>query len=161
MQATLNWRSKMSSEEKDLLAEMDVLSTEMERLFYRLFHPKLPLKTSGEPCWHPLTDIHETEDSFVVKMELAGVTKEDMTIQVEGDRLTIIGIRREQPCQGIKAHHQMEINYGRFERVILLRAAVEREAISACFEEGFLEIRIPKAIPGHNVTRIEIVSEEE
>ena len=150
----------MPSEEKDLLAEMDVLSAEMERLFYRLFHPKLPIKTLGEPSWQPLTDICETEDSFVVKMELAGVKRENVTIELRADRLYIRGIRRDLPSEKIKAYHQMEINYGRFERVILLRAAISREAISACFEEGFLRIRIPKAVRGEGVTRIKVVREE-
>jgi len=151
----------MPAEDKDLLAEMDVLSAEMERLFYRLFHPKLPLQMSGGPCWEPLTDIYETEGSFVVKMELAGVKKEDVTIQLERDRLRIRGMRREGLPEKVRAYHQMEINYGRFERVLLLRAAVSRDDISACFEDGFLQITVPKAVPGQHVTRIEIVHEKE
>jgi HSP20 family protein len=151
----------MPAEEKDLFAEMDVLSAEMERLFYRLFHPKLALKTPGEPTWQPLTDIHETGDSFVVTMDLAGVKREDVTIELERDRLCVRGVRREQPCEDVKAYHQVEINYGRFERVLLLRAAISREAVSACFEDGFLRITIPKALPGQHVTRIEILREEE
>lgn len=147
----------MAAEGKDLLAEMDVLSAEMERLFCRLFHPKLPLKTLGEPSWQPLTDIYETEDSFVMKMELAGVKKEEVTIEIKGNTLRVRGMRRERPGEKIKAYHQMEINYGRFERVILLRASISREEIAAYFEEGFLHITIPKAVSGKQVTRIQIL----
>ncbi len=151
----------MPAEDKDLLAGMDVLSAEMERLFYRLFHPKLPLQMLGEPSWQPLTDIYETDDSFVVKMELAGVKKEEVTIELKGNRLCISGIRPERPAERIKAYHQMEVNYGRFERVILLRAAISPDAISARFEDGFLHITIPKALPCRQVTRIEILHEKE
>lgn len=151
----------MAAERKDLLAEMDVLSAEMERLFYRLFHPKLPLKTFGEPSWQPLTDIYETDDAFVVKMELAGVRKEDVKLRLEGEKLYVSGVRREQPDENVKAYHQVEINYGRFERVILLRAAISPDATSACFEEGLLKITIPKAVPTEHVTKIQIVRREE
>jgi len=151
----------MPTEEKDLLAEVDVLSAEMERLFYRLFHPSLSLKAFGEPSWQPLTDIYETEESFVVKMELAGVTKEDLEVELQGDRLCVRGIRRERTAQKVKAYHQMEINYGRFERVILLRAPVSRDAISAYFEDGFLQVVIPKAIQQERGTKVRIVREKE
>ncbi len=151
----------MAAGRKDSLAEMDVLSAEMERLFYRLFHPKLSFRPLRGACWHPLTDICETEDAFVVRMELAGVKKEDVNVELEGERLYISGIRREQPVGSIKAHHQMEINYGPFERIILLRAAVSRDAILASFENGFLTITIPKAVPSERVTRIQIARERE
>ncbi len=151
----------MAAEGKDLLAEMDVLSAEMERLFYRLFHPKLAMKTLGGPSWQPLTDIYETEDSFVVKMELAGVKKEEVTIELKGGTLRVRGMRRERPAEKIKAYHQMEVNYGRFERVILLRTAISREEIAAYFEDGFLQITIPKADSGKQVARIQILHGKE
>jgi HSP20 family protein len=150
----------MPTKKKDLLEEMDVLSAGMERLFYRLFHPTLPLKMLAEPTWQPLTDIYETDGSFVVKMELPGVKADDVEIHLENERLLVRGVRREERATEIKAYHQMEINYGRFERIILLRAAVSRDEISAHFEDGFLKITIPKALPRQRASRIEIVREE-
>jgi HSP20 family protein len=150
----------MPTRKKDLFEEMDVLSAGMERLFYRLFHPTLPLRTLSEPNWQPLTDIYESDASFVVKMELPGVKAGDVEIHLENNRLLIRGVRREEPASEIKAYHQMEINYGRFERIILLRAVVSRDEISAHFEDGFLRITIPKALPQQRVSRIEIVGEE-
>ncbi len=151
----------MPPQQKDFLAEMDVLSAEMERFFYRVFHPKLAVKTFGEPSWQPPTDIYETEDCFVVKLELAGVGKEDVKVELEEERLCVRGVRRHQPAGNIKAYHRVEINYGRFERVILLRAAVSRDEISACFENGLLTVTIPKVHPGERVRRIEVVPEKE
>jgi HSP20 family protein len=144
----------MALKEKDMLDEM-------ERLFYRLFAPKLPMGTATEPSWQPLTDICETKDAFLVRMELAGVKKEEVSIELEGDKLYIRGRRRECPAEQITSHHQMEISYGRFERVLLLRAAISRDAISASFEDGFLHITLPKASPGERVRKIAIVREEE
>jgi HSP20 family protein len=150
----------MPTKKKDLLEEMDVLSAGMERLFYRLFHPTLPLKMLSEPSWQPLTDIYETDGSFVMKMELPGVKADHVEIHLENDRLLIRGIRREERASEIKAYHQMEISYGRFERIILLRAAVARDEISAHFEDGFLKVTIPKAPLRQRVSKIEIVREE-
>jgi HSP20 family protein len=142
------------------LTDKDMLG-QMERLFYSLFTPTLPLRTCRQPTWQPLTDIYETKNSFLVEIELAGVDKEDVAINLEGDRLYVRGRRRQRTREPITAHHQMEVNYGCFERVLLLKAAISREDISACFEDGFLRITIPKALPGGQVRKIEIVEEEE
>jgi HSP20 family protein len=142
------------------LTDKDMLG-QMERLFYSLFTPTLPLTTCRKRTWQPLTDIYETKDSFLVEMELAGVEKEDVAINLEGDRLYVRGRRRQRARKPVTAYHQMEINYGCFERVLLLKAAISREDISACFEDGFLRITIPKALPGGQVRRIEILEEKE
>ena len=142
------------------LTEKDMLG-EMERLFYSLFTPTLPLRTCKPPTWQPLTDIYETKNSFLVEMELAGVDKEDVAINLEEDKLYVRGRRRQPTREPITAHHQMEINYGCFERVLLLRGAISRGDISASFEDGFLRITIPKSLPGGEVRRIQIVEEEE
>jgi HSP20 family protein len=140
---------------------MDVISADMERFFYRLFHSKCPLKTLAEPGWQPLTDICETDDAFIVKMELAGVRREDVKIELNGDRLSISGLRPEQLACGVKVRHQIEINYGHFRRVFLLKGALSREAIAARFQNGFLYIRMPKAVQPKRVTKIQIVHEKE
>jgi HSP20 family protein len=152
--------AKMPARKRDFFDEIHDMSAGMERLFYRFFHPILPLKMLSEPTWQPLTDICETDGAFIVKMDLAGVRATDVDIRVENDRLVVSGVRPERPAAGIKAHHQMEINYGRFERIILLRARVSQDQISASYDNGFLTITIPKRLPYEDVTRVEILNKE-
>lgn len=150
----------MPTRKRDFLDEIQELSAGMERLFYQFFHPVLPLKMLSKPTWQPLTDICETDEAFLVKMDLAGVQASDVDIRLENDRLVVSGLRREQTPPGVKAHHQMEISYGRFERVLLLRARVSREQISASYDNGFLIITIPKRHAYEDVTRVEILNNE-
>jgi HSP20 family protein len=127
---------------KDLYGQMDEIANDMERLFYHLFCPKDPARSVATRKWHPLTDIIETEDRIIIKLELAGVEKDNISITLDKDRLTISGCRKETLPPNIKGYHQMEINYGEFERVLPLKQGTGKASISATFGNGFLTITI-------------------
>jgi len=133
--------------EENIFKQMDAIANEMENLFYHLFSPKHPVTSVSQRHWSPLSDVYETADKLIVRLELAGVKREDLGIALEGNRLIVRGIRHESAPAEIVSYHQMEINYGYFERVLHLRPGVKQEDIKAHFEDGFLTISIEKQPP--------------
>ena len=95
--------------------------------------------------WKPLTDVYETEDSLVVKMEIAGMRDEDLEVVVQENVLVVNGTRSDSSER--RAYHQMEIPFGKFEIAIGLPFAVNVEKASAEYKDGFLTITLPKSNP--------------
>ena len=129
---------------KNIFDAMDDLHWEMERMFNSLFNPRHPFHILADRHWKPLTDVYELEDAIIIKVEVPGVEKKDVSITVEGKQIAIRG-ERAYPHQtpGI-TYHQMEINYGDFERTIVLPEVYEADHINAELKDGFLFIKITK-----------------
>jgi HSP20 family protein len=102
---------------------------------------------SSEAHWVPNTDVYVTESGVVIKVELAGMRKEDLELTVEGSRLKINGSRPDG-CRPAKCCFQlMEINYGSFESVIELPGGFDLTQARATYQNGFLRIDVPAAEP--------------
>jgi HSP20 family protein len=114
----------------------------------------LNLRHSNHPhTWHPPTDLYETEEHYIVRVEVAGMNKEEFCVNLEEDRLDISGSRPD--LQLNRAYHQMEIPYGNFRSTIKLPSAVDGSQVTAEYHDGFLIVTLPKAFP----TIIEIKEE--
>jgi len=113
------------------------------------------VSTRQHKIWRPPTDVYETDEYIVVKVEIAGMEVEAFTISLEGKRLTINGVRRDPAAK--LAYQQMEIPYGQFETDAHMPRAIDREGIEATYESGFLSVHLPKAKP----RQIPIVSTDE
>ncbi len=94
----------------------------------------------GELCWHPATDAYETEDSFVVQMDLAGMDPARIEILADEHSLLVRGIRPETPAAGKKHYHKMEISIGPFSRRVPLSVEVNPNSATAVYRNGFLVI---------------------
>jgi HSP20 family protein len=105
--------------------------------------------------WRPATDVYETETEFVVRMDLAGIGKEDISVVLETDKLIVRGIRKDSIPPGKKHFHKMEIVVGPFERCIPVPQNCDREDVAAVYKEGFLEVRLRK-IKGHTDREVRI-----
>jgi HSP20 family protein len=92
----------------------------------------------------PNTDIYEENDQLVMKTELPGISKEDINISLQGDRLTIRAEKKEVVIEDA-ACYARERQYGQYLRSVTLPFAVKEEQISATFENGVLELRLSKA----------------
>jgi HSP20 family protein len=95
--------------------------------------------------WHPPTDVYETDDCVVVKVEVAGMVEEDFAISLDGKRLIISGIRRDPAAK--LGYQQMEILYGHFETEVHVARAIDEDRIEATYQSGFLSVRLPKVKP--------------
>jgi HSP20 family protein len=95
--------------------------------------------------WHPPTDAYETESQFVVRMDVAGVKRDDLKVVVEEGYLLIRGIRRDQVPPGKKHFYKMEITMGPFERKVPLPRNIVLSDVVATYRDGILEIRCNKS----------------
>ncbi len=94
--------------------------------------------------WEPNTDICESEDQVVIRIELAGVAREDISIKLKNGKLVISGVRRENRPEEQIYFHRLEIHYGQFLKVISIPESIEHNDIEAHFQEGILEVIISK-----------------
>ncbi len=97
--------------------------------------------------WRPPTDFYETEENFVVRVEVAGMQDTDFQVTLGQQHLQIHGVRADVSER--RAFHQMEIPYGEFVTDVELPSPVVFEQIDAVYREGFLRIVLPKARPHH------------
>jgi HSP20 family protein len=92
----------------------------------------------------PHTDIYDEKDQLVVKTELPGIDKKGVDVTLEGDRLNIRAEKKEESKEDA-THHTRERYYGQYLRSVTLPYPVKEAEISATFDNGVLEVRLPKA----------------
>jgi HSP20 family protein len=95
--------------------------------------------------WSPPTDVYETEESCVIKLEIAGMRDEDFEVAFENNILIISGNRPD--LNERRAYHQMEIRFGKFEIAVEIPVMVNIEKATAGYQDGFLVIVLPKGDP--------------
>jgi len=125
--------------------ELEEMERRFEDIFGRSLLPtwrRLPLEERG---WVPALDVFEKEDKFVVKAEIPGMKDDDIDISVVGDTLTIKGEKKTESEVKEEDYYCCERSYGNFYRSIALPATVNTSKIEANFEDGILEISLPKA----------------
>ena len=104
------------------------------------------MKVPNHPhIWRPPTDLYETEQAYIVRIEVAGMNKEEFCINLDDNRLDISGIRPDMPLN--RAYHQLEIPFGSFRSIVKLPAPINSSQVSAEYHDGFLIISLPKIIP--------------
>lgn len=98
--------------------------------------------------WGPPTDVYETEENYVIKVEIAGMRDEDFEVALEDRVLIVRGYRPD--LNERRAYHQMEIRFGRFEVAVEIPASLDMERASAEYKDGFLKIALPKSNPNQD-----------
>ncbi len=141
-------------ETKDVVrSEPSILSPfeEIERFFdeimrrpFSLFGSIMPRLRAETEVISPAVDIYEEGDDLVVKAELPGINKEDIEVKVTDDYITISGEKKKEEKVEKKDYYRYERSYGSFSRTFRLPVDVQTEKAKAKFENGVLEIRIPK-----------------
>lgn len=97
--------------------------------------------------WNPPTDVFETEENFIVRVEIAGMKDADFDVAIENQILMISGNRSE--LNERRAYRQMEIRFGKFEIAVEISVPVEIERAVAEYKDGFLVVQLPKLSPKH------------
>ena len=92
--------------------------------------------------WQPPMDVFENEDGLVVRVEVAGMQAEDFSIALEGRTLIVAGTRVDSAPK--RTYHQMEIRFGEFRAEVLVPWPAESEDVEAVYENGFLEVHLPR-----------------
>ncbi len=126
----------------------------VEREFNRLFNSlgnRFGLSESSDmeeyenAVWTPLTDIAEDKDNYVLKLDLPGVSKDDVKISYTDGMLNISGERKQEKETKDAKYHRMERAYGKYFRSFTLPSKIKEDKIDAEFKDGQLMITVPKA----------------
>lgn len=115
----------------------------------RLFDDAFPRSASDEEdlascSWRPLVDIFEADEGVVIQVDLPGVTKEDVSVEVKNNLLTIQGQRQIEAPVADDRYYRRERTCGNFQRSFTLRSTIAPESVKASFKNGVLTVKIPK-----------------
>jgi HSP20 family protein len=115
--------------------------------YFQFLGSSKDVRSSGR-LWYPAADVYQTPEGWLVKVELAGVSVEDIEIEVQGNVLYIAGCRRDRSCAVGVSYHQMEITYSRFEKTLKFPASIEGASVEHNFDNGLLIINLWKGEEG-------------
>jgi len=127
--------------------ELNTIQSEMNRLFNTFFeagpgnggHAGTSLRR-----WIPAMDLVETEDDFVLRADLPGVSEQDVNIELEDNVLNVSGERKAEHEERNEGYYRVERASGTFSRSLTLPEGVDPASVKASFDKGVLEVRIPK-----------------
>ena len=137
----------------DPIRELDSLQGDMNRLFDSFFEGRAPNAASRR--WIPAMDLVETEDHLVLRGDLPGMTEDDVDIEIKDGVLTVSGERKTDHEEKGEGYHRVERSFGSFSRSLSLPQGVDPGKVEAKFDNGVLEVRIPKPAEA-KPTRVEI-----
>ena len=138
----------MARKEQSLLRHM---TSELERLFDEPVWPSLRWPTFGRSFatgrWAPEIDVFEKENRLVTKIDLPGMKKDDVKVEVVDGCLSISGERKTEAEEKKENFYRCEREYGSFYRSVPLPAGAKIEDIKATFADGVLEVSVPLPAP--------------
>jgi HSP20 family protein len=132
------------------------LGDEIEHVFDRFLTPRwlpealltgYPFEATVATEWIPVMEMVETANEFVVRLEVPGIPRENLDINLTGQMLTITGKRETKPENAEETYLVRERLYGKFVRTARLHVPVAADKVTATFEEGMLVVHLPKAEP--------------
>lgn len=138
--ATRPARSIATMKSGDLLSEFDRIQSELRSNLDRW--RDLDLFDSFGGAFTPVADIEETNDAYIVEIELAGVNRSDVDITTTGRRLTVTGERKDKQRVGVLRRKQRTV--GEFRYDVELPAEFDIDNVTAGFQDGVLSVRLPK-----------------
>jgi HSP20 family protein len=119
---------------------------ELQRGINQIFDANFaaPREDVALKAWTPAVDVYEDEDSFLIKLELPEVNRDDVKVSLNEGTLSIAGERRVENEEKRENYHRVERSYGQFYRSFTLPPNVNTEAINAQFKDGVLRLTLPK-----------------
>jgi HSP20 family protein len=126
--------------------ELASIQTEMNRLFNSFFEPTTGSSGGNGTFrrWTPAMDVVETDDNYVLRADLPGLSEGDVKIEVEDNVLTVSGERKSSREESKQGYYRVERSFGHFSRTLTLPEGVDAEGINATFDRGVLEVKVPK-----------------
>src|SRR6266576_1930561 len=122
--------------------EVDSLQSEVNRLFDSFFGGQATGATARR--WVPAMDLVETDDRLVLRADLPGLDRDDVSIEIKDGVLTVSGERKAEHEEHADGYHRVERALGSFSRSLTLPRGIDADRVSAEFDKGVLEVRIPK-----------------
>ena len=129
----------------DPFRDVEKLQNRINRMFEDSFgRSREPDDEMSLCAWRPLVDIYETETGIFLAAELPGVSKENVSVEVKDNILTLRGERLANPNIREENYYRQERSYGAFQRSFTLQQNIQPDLIKATFKNGVLEIEIPR-----------------
>lgn len=129
----------------DPFRDVATLQERINRLFEDSFPPSQAAQDDLAVCaWRPDVDIYETDDGVVIKVDLPGVCKEDVSVEVKDNLLTLRGERKEEAEVPENRYYRRERTCGNFMRAFTLQAPITPDKIKATFKDGVLKVSLPR-----------------
>jgi HSP20 family protein len=140
----------------DPLKELLDLQERMNRLFDQTLAGERLDPPAFAPAWSPAADVYETEDGYVLEIELPGLTRDEVAIEVQGTQLVVRG-ERQIAAAPAAAFHRLERRYGPFARSFRFPDPIDSERVKADLREGILRVEAPRthARPSGRSIRVE------
>ncbi|HZO65162.1 MAG TPA: Hsp20/alpha crystallin family protein [Kribbellaceae bacterium] len=123
------------------ISEFDRLTQQLSQLFDQQWP-----SAGGPEGFTPLADVEETDDAYLLEIELPGVKKKDIEIDIEGRRVVISGERPAQRRTGWLRRQAR--SWGRFRYEIVLGTDIDEDGVEATLQDGVLQVRVPKSAAG-------------
>jgi HSP20 family protein len=119
---------------------------DLQRGISQLFGENFGVSSEGVAlkAWTPAVDVYEDADSFLIKVELPEVKRDDVKVSLNDNTLSITGERRVENEDKRENYHRVERSYGQFYRSFTLTPNVNTAAIGADFKDGVLRLTLPK-----------------
>ncbi len=95
-------------------------------------------------AWAPAVDLQETDQAYILKADLPGMKKEDISVSVEEGVVTLRGERNQEETKEDSGFHRVERRYGSFQRAFRIPGGVDAEKVAAHYRDGVLELTLPK-----------------
>jgi HSP20 family protein len=135
---------------------------QMDRIFEDFGFPSMGRSSRSWDIdrFSPQVDIFERNGKLVVRADLPGMTKDDITVEVTDDAVVMDGERRYEHEENEKGIYRSERSYGRFHREIPLPEGVKTENATATFKNGVLEVTLDASEAAKNRKRVEIQSDD-
>jgi HSP20 family protein len=127
-----------------LSAMRDEMGRFLDSMFVRPLAPAALIDAGDGSAWIPAVDLSETDTEVLVRVELPGVTPQDVDVSVSGERLVISGEKRSHAETKTDGWVHRESAYGRFSRTIGLPESVDPAKVSAKYEDGVLLVTMAK-----------------
>lgn len=139
--------TELTKYERPTLRPMSNIRREMDRIFNELipFSWRMDESELGLSEWAPRTDMRETDDQYIIEVDLPGMAKENIHINVKDNILNIEGERKEEVKEERAGYLRSERTFGSFKRSFSLPATVVEDKIKASFKNGVLTVNVPKA----------------
>lgn len=128
-------------------SDLNTLQREIDRMFNAFFPSTTDegdASSRSQTVWTPRTDLVESNEAYVLALDLPGVSREDVTINFDDNRLTISGERHSTTTGENADYLRVERSYGRFFRAFTLPHTVDSENIQAQYDNGVLTVTLPK-----------------
>ena len=148
---------------RDPFALLRQMTSELDRAFdapfFNLGWPALRVPTVGGANWAPRVDVFEREGRLITKVDLPGVKKEDVSVEVTDGHLALSGERKHETEETKDNVYRSEREYGGFYRTVPLPQGVKLEDVKATFADGVLEVSVP--IPNQPASQVRKVDIQE